>query len=76
MARRSVLLALAIVDGLRIQVGAPWAGCELTVIIDADHATVFHHTRLVRYLRLDRSRRYQPNRKPRGGPRQPRHLPS
>jgi transposase InsO family protein len=67
---------VAVVDGLRIHIGAPWARCELTVIVDADHATVFHDTQLVRYLHLDRSRRYQPSGQPRGGPRQPRHLPS
>jgi transposase InsO family protein len=69
-------VGVAVVDGLRIHIGAPWARCELTVIIDGDHAAVFHDTQLVRYLRLDRSRRYQPSGQRRGGPRQPRHLPS
>jgi transposase InsO family protein len=67
---------VAIIDGLRIGIGSHWAGCDVTVIIDRTHATVFHDTQLVRHLRLDRSRRYQPTGRPRGGTRQPRHLPS
>ena len=67
---------VAIVDGLRIGVGSQWVNCEVTIIIDRTHATVFHDGLLVRHLRLDRSRRYQPTRRPRGGPRQPRHLTS
>lgn len=67
---------VAIVDGLRIGIGSEWAGCDVTVIIDRTHATVFHDSVLVRHLRLDRTRRYQPTGRTRGGPRQPRHLPS
>jgi transposase InsO family protein len=67
---------VAIIDGLRIGVGSQWARCDVTVIIDRTHATVFHNTALVRHLRLNRTRRYQPTGRPRGGPRQPRHLAS
>jgi transposase InsO family protein len=67
---------VAIIDGLRIAVGSAWAGCDLTIIIDRTHATVFHDAQLVRHLRLDRSRRYQPTGQPRGGPHQPRRLQS
>jgi hypothetical protein len=67
---------VAIVDGVRIGLGSEWSGCDVTVIIDPTHATVFHDGRLLRHLRLDRSRRYQPSGRPRGGPRQPRHLQS
>ncbi|MEM9745530.1 MAG: hypothetical protein AAF945_02455, partial [Actinomycetota bacterium] len=59
-----------------IGLGAPWAGCTVTVILDEHHATVICDNTLVRHLQLDRTRRYQPTGRPRGGPRQPRHLPS
>ena len=67
---------VAIADGLRINVGSEWTGCDVTVIIDRHHATVFHQRLLVRHLRIDHSRRYQPSGRRRGGPRQPRRLPS
>jgi transposase InsO family protein len=57
-----------------INVGAAWAGCTLTVILDQHHATILHGNQLVRHLRLDPTRYYQPSGRPRGGPRQPRHL--
>jgi transposase InsO family protein len=57
---------VALVDGLRLAVGSEWSGREVTVIIDRTHATVFYDGQLVRHLRLDRSRRYQPNGRPRG----------
>lgn len=59
-----------------IGLGAPWAGCTVTVILDEHHATVIAGHQLVRHLRLDPTRRYQPTGRPRGGPRQPRHLTS
>ena len=59
-----------------IGVGAHWAGCTVTVTIDATHATVTADTQLVRHLRINHSRRYQPTGRPRGGPRQPRRLTS
>ena len=67
---------VAIVDGLRISVGSEWIGCHVTIVIDRHHATVFADGLLVRHLRLDRTRRYQPNGRVRGGPRQPRRLQS
>jgi transposase InsO family protein len=67
---------VVLVDGLRIGIGIEWAGCDLTVIIDRHHATVFHDAKLVRHLRVDRNRRYQPTGRLRGGPRQPHRLPS
>ena len=65
-------LGVARVAGLQINVGSQWAGCDVTVIIDRYHATIFHDRLLVRHLRLDRSRSYQPSGRLRGGPRQPR----
>lgn len=63
-------------DKLCIGVGAPWAGCEATVILDGHYATVFASNQLLRHLKLDHSRRYQPTGRRRGGPRQPRRLTS
>jgi len=57
---------VALVDGLRIGVGSEWAGRDVTVIADRNYATVFCDDLLVRHLRLDRTRRYQPTGRPRG----------
>ncbi len=57
-----------------INVGMAWTGCTVTAIIDDHHATIICGNQLVRHLRLNTSRRYQPSGRPRGGPRQPRHL--
>jgi transposase InsO family protein len=63
-------------DGLEIGIGVTHAGRQVTVLIDStDHATVLANGTLIRHLRLDRTRRYQPTGNPRGGPRQTR-LPS
>jgi transposase InsO family protein len=59
-------VGVALVDGLRIGVGSEWAGREVTVIVDRNYATVFCDGLLVRHLRLDRTRRYQPTGRPRG----------
>lgn len=59
-----------------IGVGAHWAGCPVTVIIDEHYATVFSNDDLVRHLEIDHSRRYQPTGRRRGGPRHPRRLTS
>lgn len=56
----------------RIHVGAEYAGCAAIVIADGTRANVFIDGTLVRHLKLDRSRRYQPSGRPRGGPRKPR----
>jgi transposase InsO family protein len=61
---------------LSIGVGAEWAGCQATVIVDGHYATIFSGNRLVRHLKLDRSHRYQPTSRRRGGPRRARHLHS
>jgi transposase InsO family protein len=64
------------VNELRIAVGAAWAGCPAIVIIDCHYATVFSQGQLVRHLKIDHRRTYQPTGRRRGGPRQPRHLTS
>jgi transposase InsO family protein len=61
---------------LTIAVGAQWSGCQATVILDGNYATVFSGDQLVRHLKLDHNRTYQPTGRRRGGPRQPRHLTS
>lgn len=59
-------------DWTTIHIGVEWAGKDATVLINTDHATVIIDGQLVRHLKLDRTRRYQPSGRPRGGPRQPR----
>lgn len=59
-----------------IAIGVEWAGCDVTLLIDEHHATVFHNGHLVRHLKIDHTRRYQPSGRRRGGPRRPRHLAS
>lgn len=51
-----------------IGLGRQWAGQTVTVLIDEHYATVFHHDQLVRHLRLDHDRYYQPIRPPRTTP--------
>ena len=57
-----------------INIGVAWTGCTVTVIIDQHHATILYANQLVRHLRIDPNRYYQPSKNRRGGPRQPRHL--
>lgn len=57
---------------LAIGLGATYAGAETTVIIDDHHANVYINDLLIRHLKIDHSRYYQPTGKRRGGPRQPR----
>jgi transposase InsO family protein len=64
------------VNELSINVGVEWAGCQATVILDSYYATIFTQDRLVRHLKIDHSRTYQPSGRLRGGPRQPRQLTS
>jgi len=59
-----------------IGVGARWSGSTVTITLDGTYATITANTELVRHLRIDHTRYYQPTGRPRGGPRQPRHLPS
>lgn len=61
---------------ISIGVGAEWAGSELTVIVDAHHATIFSGSQLIRHLEIDWTRTYQPTGRPRGGPAKPRRLTS
>lgn len=57
---------------LAIGLGAIHAGADTTVIIDDHHATVYIRDQLIRHLKIDHSRYYQPTGRRRGGPRQPR----
>jgi transposase InsO family protein len=61
---------------LSIGVGVEWAGCQATVILDGHYATIFSGDRLVRHLKIDHCRTYQPTGRRRGGPRRARHLHS
>lgn len=64
------------VGKLRIGVGAEWAGTQVTVIVDAHHATIFSGDQLIRHLKVNWARSYQPTGRPRGGPAKPRQLTS
>jgi len=57
---------------LSIHIGAAFAGATATVIVDGLYASIYIDQQLVRHLKIDNTRRYQPSGKPRGGPRQPR----
>jgi transposase InsO family protein len=59
-------------DFLIIHLGVEWAGLDAVVLLDTDRATVLVDGQLVRHLTLDRTRRYQPSGRTRGGPRRPR----
>lgn len=61
---------------LTIGVGVEWAGMPATVILDGHYATIFSGDQLVRHLRIDHTRRYQPTGRPPGGTRRTRHLAS
>jgi len=50
----------------RIHIGSEYAGQTATVYIDNHHATVFTNEQLIRHLKLDHTRDYQPSRRPRG----------
>jgi hypothetical protein len=54
-------------DRTAIHLGVEWAGLDATVLINTSHATVLIDGQLVRHLKLDRSSRYQPSGRPRGG---------
>jgi transposase InsO family protein len=64
------------VTKISIAVGVEWAGTEVTVIVDAHHATVFSGDQLIRHLLVDWNRTYQPSGRRRGGPRRSRKLAS
>lgn len=59
-------------DKHNIHVGAPFIGATARVIVDGTYASVYINDQLVRHLKIDRTRRYQPSGRPRGGKRQPR----
>lgn len=59
-------------DHFRIHVGIEHQGRPALVIIDKTRANVFIDGELIRHLKLDRSRVYQPSGRRRGGPRKPR----
>jgi transposase InsO family protein len=67
---------VASLDDLAIHIGAEWTGRDATIIVDGVHATVFIDDQLIRHLRIDPTRHYQPSGRRRGGPRRPRQLPS
>jgi len=56
----------AYLDDLIINVGTPSAGQDANIVIDSHYATVFVRGELVRHLKIDRTRRYQPSGRPRG----------
>jgi len=64
------------VDEYIIHIGVEWAGAHAHVLRDGIYATIFIDGHLVRHLKIDPSRAYQPSGRPRGGPHQPRQLPS
>jgi hypothetical protein len=59
--------------GIRVQLGRGWQGAVLDVVRDGNSVAVFHHQELVESRIIDPTRRYQPNQRPRGGPRHHRH---
>lgn len=56
----------------RIGIGVDYARQPAEVYIDGTHANVFINGDLVRHLKLDPEREYQPSGRKRGGPRRPR----
>ncbi len=63
---------VAVGTDLKIQIGAPYAHANATVILDGTYASVYIDDQLVRHLKIDRTRCYQPSGKRRGGARQQR----
>lgn len=57
---------------LKIQIGAPYIGALATVILDDTYASVYVNDQLVRHLKIDHTRKYQPSGKPRGPRTKPR----
>lgn len=64
------------VTKISIAVGVEWANTEVTVIVDAHHATVFSGDQLIRHLTVDWNRTYQPKGRRRRRPRRPSQLVS
>jgi transposase InsO family protein/transposase-like protein len=61
------------VDGCTVQVGRQWQHTTLTICRQHNHVVIFHGDTIVHELTLNRTRRYQPNGRPPGGKRIPRH---
>jgi len=59
-------------DKHSIHIGAAFAGVTATVIVDGTYASVYVNNQLVRHLKIDPTRRYQPSGRPRTGRRQQR----
>lgn len=55
-----------------IHIGVEWEHQPALVLIDGRHANVFINGQLIRHLKLDPTRAYQPSGRRRGGPRRPR----
>src|SRR6478736_10511528 len=55
-----------------IHIGVEYTGATATIISDTIYASVYINDQLVRHLKIDHTRRYQPSGKPRGRTRQPR----
>jgi transposase InsO family protein len=49
------------VNDMIFYLGRRWAGSEAVVIVDAFYATIFARGELVRHVKIDHSRRYQPS---------------
>lgn len=63
-------------DKWHIGVGTEWARCEATLILDGHYATIFSGDQLIRHLKLDHNRTYQPTGRGRGAPGRTRRLTS
>jgi transposase InsO family protein len=48
------------IDGHDVALGYAWAGATVQYLVTGDHAVVFSGPTLIRRLKIDRSRRYQP----------------
>jgi transposase InsO family protein len=57
---------------LRIHIGAAYIGAVATVMLDGTYANVYVNDQLVRHLKIDHTRTYQPSGRPRGRGRQQR----
>lgn len=60
------------VDRYLIHVGVEHQGRGVLVLTDKAWASIFINDELIRHLKLDNTRRYQPSGRKRGGPRKPR----
>lgn len=63
---------LICLNSIVVAVGTQYSGLTLTTIRNGDHLTVFHNNQLIHQLTINRTRRYQLNGRPTGGPRKTR----